>query len=121
MGKHEHRARGACLAALLVTSSMGAAADGAPKAPHTVSSARLDLRAPPLNHVLSLRQIAVLTDDLADTSSESVTVRGSRDTPACCGTFIALPWAFTHPHYAWRIFTPVVGACPGMWCGNHDN
>jgi hypothetical protein len=120
MGQRERLAYSACLLALLLTSSMRAAADG-PKAPDTVSSARLDLRAPSLTHVLSSGQIAALTNDLAETSPESVTVRGSRDTTACCGAFIALPWALMHPRTAWRIFTPVTGACRGMWCTDHGD
>jgi len=90
-----------------------------PKAPDAVSSARLDLRAPPLNHLLSSRQIAALTSDVVETLPETVTVKGSRDSAACCGTFIALPWALTHPHAAWRIFTPLIGACRGLWCTDH--
>ena len=115
MIKRERPACGAWLLAILLASSMAAAADG-PKAPNNVRSARLDLSAPPLNHVLSSRQIAALGSAVAETLPETVTVRGPRGTVACCGTFIALPWALTHPRSAWRIFTPVTGACRGMWC-----
>ena len=123
MGKHEHLVYGACLVALVLASPIGMAADS-PKLPNPV---RLDLRAPPPNHVLSSRQIAALTTDVAANSPESqtvmgsVTVTGSRVTPACCGTFIAVPWALTHPRHAWRIFTPVVGPCRGTWCANIIN
>jgi hypothetical protein len=108
---------GLLLAMLVLGSPVGVAGDhDAPRTPRAVGRAPLDLRAPPLNHVVSPRQIAALTADAAETSADDVTIRADHSTPACCGNLIALPWAFMHPRRAWQIFTPVVGACPGMWC-----
>lgn len=76
----------------------------------------LDLHAPPLNHVLSAREIEALTTYVEDTEPESILVRARREPAACCGAFIAVPWAFLNPNQAWRIFTPYEGACPGTWC-----
>jgi hypothetical protein len=113
---------GLVLAMLVLCWPMGAAADDhTPVAPRGVSRAWLDLRAPPLNHVVSPRQMAALSADPAETSADDVTIRADHSTPACCGTLVALPWAFFHPQHAWQIFTPVVGTCPGMWCTAKGN
>jgi hypothetical protein len=121
MGQHCRLAHVVYLAASLAAGSMAAFADDAARAPHITSPPRLDLRAPPLSHVLSSRQISALAAELTETPADDVTIKATRDTPACCGTFIAVPWAITHPRNAWRIFTPVVGACPGTWCTEHAN
>jgi hypothetical protein len=92
------------------------AADPAPghhRAPR--AKAMLDLRAPPLSHVLSRTEIASLTADRDDVT-ESVTVDAQRSPVPCCGTFIALPWAILHPTQAWQIVTPYAGPCGGTWC-----
>jgi hypothetical protein len=121
MGQLQRVVPVAFLAVIWVASSLVALADEAPSARHSSPRPRLDLHTPPLNHVLSSRQLSALSAELADSSAEEVTVKATRDTPACCGTFIAVPWAITHPRNAWRIFTPVVGTCPGTWCTEHAN
>lgn len=69
-----------------------------------------------MNHMFSAQQLGALLPDVVETAPESVTVKGSRVPVACCGTYIALPWAIAHPRQLWRIFTPVTGPCRGMWC-----
>ena len=87
-------------------------APGKPPAPR----AALDLRAPPINHVLSAHEIEAITAYVEDSEPESILIRAPRKPPACCGTFIAVPWAIAHPNEAWRIFSPFEGGCPGTWC-----
>jgi|SRR5581483_824390 len=121
MGRHIALAQLLCLAAALAAASTRLCADEAVQARRALSPPRLDLRAPSLNRVLSPAQIRALSADLGDAPAEDVTIRATRETPACCGTFIAVPWALTHPRSAWRIFTPVLGPCPGTWCTEHPN
>lgn len=122
MGQHTRLAQVSCLIAWLITGSVMAFADDAAHTSHLTSPPRLDLRAPPLNRVMSATQIRALSAELSETPDD-VTIKGKadRDTPACCGTFIAVPWALMHPRSAWRIFTPVVGSCSGTWCTEHPN
>jgi hypothetical protein len=101
----------AALTVLLAAAAPAQADDPAAARPRRV----LDLRAPPINHVLSTHQIATLTSD-ADDQPDYVTVRPPGATPPCCGTIIAVPWAVLHPTEAWRIFTPFIGPCGGTWC-----
>jgi len=120
MGKLRYLARGALL--LLAASAVPAAAqDASPRAATPMHQALLDLRPPPLNHVFSASQIEAFSAESDESLPESVTVEASRKTAACCGLFIAVPWALMHPHDFWQIFTPVVGSCPGTWCtdGTH--
>ena len=122
MARHTRLAQISCLLGWLIAGSMAALADDAARATHISPAPRLDLRAPPLNRVMSPTQIRALSEELSETPDD-VTIRGkaSRDVPACCGTFIAVPWALLHPRSAWRIFTPVVGTCSGTWCTEHPN
>jgi len=113
---------GLVLAMLVLGYPRGVAAgDDARGAPRHATRATLDLRAPPINRVMSPRQIAALSVDVAETSADDVIITADRSPSACCGTFIALPWALMHPRHAWQIFAPVVGACPGTWCTDHSN
>jgi hypothetical protein len=102
----------AALTVLLVATAPVRADDAAPARPPL----RLDLHAPPINHVLSMHQIETFTSDSDDQGTDYVTVRPPGTTPPCCGTIIAVPWAVLHPSEAWRIFTPFIGACGGTWC-----
>ena len=115
MKQHKRLAFVCSLLAVSVVISVAAFADG-PNTASPVRSAGLDLSTPPLRHLFSARQMAVTDTDAAETPMDTVTVRHSRDPVPCCGTYIALPWAFTHPLHAWRIFAPVTGPCRGMWC-----
>ncbi len=111
-----------CLIAWLIAGPMTAFADDAAHAARiTTIPPRLDLRAPALNRVLSPAQIRALSVDFSEAPPDDVTIKATRETPACCGTFIAVPWALTHPRSAWRIFAPVVGTCSGTWCTEHPN
>jgi len=116
MGELRYFARRALLLFVLAVIGLPAAAQDAARASTPMNRRLLDLRAPPLNHVLSAAQIEAFTAASDDAPLESVIVEGSRTTPACCGLFIAVPWALMHPHHFWQIFTPVVGTCPGTWC-----
>ena len=69
---------------------------------------RLDLSAPPLNHVLSARELrAMETDDASADESEVEVDAGRYRAPVPNGFLHALPWAVMHPTQAWRVFTPV--------------
>ena len=75
-------------------------------APHAPQ--RLDLSAPPLNHVLSARELrAMETDDASADESEVEVDAGHYHAPVPNGFLHALPWAVMHPTQAWRVFTPV--------------
>ena len=79
----------------------------APPAAH--AAPRLDLSAPPLEHVLSRSQIATLTADHDDDPApEEVTVESPHyREPVPLGQLRALPWALMHPTQAWRILMPI--------------
>lgn len=69
---------------------------------------RLDLSAPPLNHVMTPEQVQALTAQPSEEEPEQVMVeRGRYEAPVPRGQLRALAWALMHPLEAWRIFTPV--------------
>lgn len=83
----------------------------ATKAPRP-SSRKLDLKAPPLNHVYSASQLRyMMAYDPDDTSDSEVSIKGARaavNVPVTPGNqLLAVPWALLHPTQAWRVLTPV--------------
>jgi hypothetical protein len=82
-------------------------------APAPVKAARanqpLDLRAPPVEHVMPQSQVQGMVTDNSAAQGEEVRVEQARygDQPPV-GFFQALPWGLMHPTQAWRLFTPVV-------------
>jgi len=83
------------------------AASHSPAPPHVPQ--RLDLSAPPLNHVLSARELRAMEAD-ADASADESEVDVDAvhyHAPVPNGFLHALPWAVMHPTQAWRVFTPV--------------
>ncbi len=75
-------------------------------APHHAQP--LDLSAPPLNHVLSARELRELESEPDTSVDTEVEVDAGRyRTPVPNGFLHALPWAVMHPMQAWRVFTPV--------------
>jgi hypothetical protein len=97
-----------------VTSSAPAASAKAPAHPGKNSGAgargTLDLRAPPLNHIMPSAQLRyIMANDDADSPTE-VSVKGTKTVvvPGAPGNQLqAIPWAIFHPTQAWRIFTPL--------------
>lgn len=73
---------------------------------------RLDLKAPPLNHVYSRKELRyILAYDPDDQADTEVSVRGTApamNVPVTPGNqLLALPWALLHPTQAWRVLTPI--------------
>jgi hypothetical protein len=107
------------LAAIVAAAAPCAWADGPPaaqKAPAAAAPAAsphptqpLDLRAPPVEHVMPHSQVQTLVTDNSPAQGEDVRVEQTRyhEQPPV-GFFQALPWGLTHPMQAWRLFTPVV-------------
>ncbi|HUN25801.1 MAG TPA: hypothetical protein VMU67_05780 [Steroidobacteraceae bacterium] len=106
---HSARLRASIALALLAAGSVAIARADPPATAAAQPPAKLNLDAPPINHVLSPSQIETLTADHDDDPPpEEVTVesRHYRD-PVPLGQLRALPWALMHPTQAWRIFTPI--------------
>jgi hypothetical protein len=100
------------LAALTMAASGWVLADTVTSPAATPSvSAPLDLKAPPVEHVLSSTEVRSLLDapDADDAQApEDVRVESEHyRAPVPYGFFRAVPWAIMHPLQAWRIFTPI--------------
>jgi hypothetical protein len=107
------------LLAAIVAAAPCAWADAPPAAPKAPAAAApaaaphptqpLDLRAPPVEHVMPHSQVQTLVTDNSPAQGEDVRVEQTRyhEQPPV-GFFQALPWGLTHPMQAWRLFTPVV-------------
>ncbi|HTY93846.1 MAG TPA: hypothetical protein VMC02_08160 [Steroidobacteraceae bacterium] len=107
--------------AMLATAALAQAPASAParsanhegKRPGEVAGAKLDLHAPPLNHIYPSRQLQyILAPDDSSAEMPEVRVKGTRQGVVVPGTpgnqLLAVPWAILHPTQAWRIFTPLV-------------
>jgi hypothetical protein len=99
----------------LAASSAPAAASTADNkpAPRAARRAKLDLHAPPLNHIYSSTELRYILapDDSSEDSATEVSVKSTKyvsPVPGAPGNqLLAIPWALMHPTQAWRIFTPV--------------
>jgi len=109
---------GAALAqAQSATSAGSSAPNPTPSKTHGAKASRptpqrLDLKAPPLNHVYSQKELRyILAYDPDEDSDTEVRVKGSTpavNVPVTPGNqLLALPWALLHPTQAWRVFTPI--------------
>ena len=104
-------------AALAQAQTPAAAPSSAPAKAHAAKATRpstrkLDLKAPPLNHVYSSSQLRyMMAYDPDEISDSEVSIKGARapvNVPVTPGNqLLAVPWALLHPTQAWRVFTPV--------------
>jgi len=82
-------------------------------APRAARRAKLDLHAPPLNHIYSSTELRYILapDDSSEDAAPEVSVKSTKyvsPVPGAPGNqLLAIPWALMHPTQAWRIFTPV--------------
>jgi hypothetical protein len=110
--KETMRQRGTVLPTLVLGLSVawgwGMAVADEPATPASSRSAPLDLRAPPITHVLTPAELENLTIDREEEPAPDVAVETNRyHVPVPVGFFRALPWAVMHPTQAWRVLTPV--------------
>ncbi len=110
---HVAASRSAPAAAVPAPAAAAAARPRGP-APAPARSARLaprpplDLKAPPINHVLTQSQVKALTTEHDSGPVEDVMVESPQYVaPVPVGQLRAIPWALMHPLEAWRIFAPI--------------
>jgi len=98
------------LQAFLLASALGSgavlAADPAPAT--SASPAKLDLSAPPVEHVMPRAELRSMLAEEEPVEGEDVRVEQPHYRVPVPGGLFALPWALLHPTQAWRIFTPVL-------------
>ena len=74
---------------------------------HLAETRALDLRTPPIDHVMSRSQIAVMANADVEMPVDIMVERAHYKVEPPVGFFRSIPWAVTHPLSAWRVLAPV--------------